>query len=112
MDKRRYYRQRSDEQKIAYERVNVLWKLAEQEYKHHPERSNRYTKMILDIVKKLRIRLPKHIKVFICKKCSHYLISGKNLRVRSKGGYTTYECLDCGAVRRYGYLREKGVKNE
>ena len=110
MQKRRYFKQRIEEQEIALERVKILFNLAGQEFKKNPERSDRYAKMILNIVKKTRIRLPKNIKLFICKKCNKYLAPGLNLKVRSKHGYTIYECLNCGSKRRYGYLKEKGVK--
>jgi len=107
MLKRRYFKQREEEKKLALERVKILFKLAEQEFPKHPERSHKYAKMILNIVKKVRIRLPKNIKIFICKKCGKYLSPGVNLKVRSKDGYTIYECLSCGSKRRYGYLKEK-----
>ena len=107
---RKYFKKREEEKKQALERVKILFDLAKQEFPKHPERSHRYAKMILDIVKKVRIRLPKYIKMFICKECQHFLVPGKNLRVRSEKGFMIYECLDCGNIKKYGYLKEKHAK--
>lgn len=107
MSKRRYFKKRLKEKEAALERVKILFKLAKQEYDKHPERAHRYARMINDLVKKVRIRLPKNIKRFICKQCNHLLIPGKNLKIKSNKGFMIYECLNCGNIRKYGYSREQ-----
>ncbi len=107
---RRYFKKREEEKKLALQRAKILFDLAKQEYPKHPERSKRYISMILDLVKKVRIRLPKKIKMFICKDCKQILIPGKNLEVRSQKGFMIYKCLLCGKIKKYGYLKEKYEK--
>ena len=65
----------------------------------HKERSERYVRMALDLVKKHKIRLPKSLKNSFCKKCHVIWIPKKTvtvsydaknhcLRVKCKCGYS------------------------
>lgn len=107
MSKRRYFKKREKEKKAALERIKILFKLAKQEFPKHPERAHRYARMINDLVKKVRVRLPKDVKRFICRQCNQLLVPGKNLKVKSSKGFMIYECLNCGNTRKYGYEKEK-----
>ncbi len=107
---RRYFKKRIEESRAALERIKILFALAKQDFKAHPERSHRYVEMILDIVKKVRVKLPSNIKRYICVNCKHLLVPGVNLKVRSDRGFMIYQCLDCGSIKKYGYIREKREK--
>ncbi|HLE05760.1 MAG TPA: ribonuclease P protein component 4 [Candidatus Nanoarchaeia archaeon] len=104
---RKYFDRRGDEKKAALERIKVLFALARQEFPKYPDRANRYAEMINNIVKKVRVRPSGDVRHFICKECNHFLMPGKNLRVESVDGFMVYTCLDCGSVKKYGYIREK-----
>ena len=103
----RFAKLKARNKREARERVDILFDLAKQEFNSNPERSHRYARMILDLVQKFRIHLPNNIKRFICKECGHFLMPGENLRVESRGGFMVYSCLDCGNVKKYGYVKEQ-----
>jgi len=107
---RKYFPKRAEEKKAALERIKILFKLAKQEYSKHPDRAHRYAKMINDLIKKVRVKPSKDIRHFICKECNHFLMPGKNLKVKSEQGFMIYKCLDCGNIKKYGYVKEKRDK--
>ena len=51
------------------------------------------------------VKIPKELRRQFCHKCYHYLIPGKNSKVRTspKTKCVEYYCQDCGHVNRYGY---------
>ena len=104
---RRYFKKRIEEQQAALDRIKILFALAKQEFNKHPERAHRYASMINNLIKKLRVRPDKSIRRFICKECNHFLMPGKNLKIKSDKGFMIYTCLDCGNIKKYGYLKEK-----
>ncbi len=46
-----------------------------------PERSARYVKMALDLIKKQKVKLPKELKNSFCKKCDVVWLPGKTVKV-------------------------------
>ncbi len=95
--------------KIALERIYILFELAIKEFKKHPERSHRYAYLIRKIGMKCNVKIPKHIKMWICKKCNKFLMPGANCRVRLvKKPYpmVLITCLECGNKKRYPYIKE------
>jgi ribonuclease P protein subunit RPR2 len=104
---RKYFKKREEEKKAALQRIKMLFALAKQEFPKHPDRAHRYARMINDLIKKVRVRPPKSIRMFICKECNHFLYPGKNLKVKSMKGFMIYECLNCGNIKKYGYTKEK-----
>ncbi len=99
--KRRYFRKRLEEKKAALERIKILFQLAKQEFKKHPERSHRYAQMINDLIKKIRVRPEPGIRRYICRKCNHFLVEGKTLNITEEGDFLVYTCLNCGDSRKY-----------
>lgn len=83
--------------KIANERTHILFQLAKESYETDPELSMEYVKLIRQISRHYKIRLDKHIKNHICRKCNSVLIPGKNLKVRvaSSKRYMLYKCENC-----------------
>lgn len=99
---RKYFSSRGAEQESGLERVKILFELANQEFPKHPDRAHRYASMIVILIKRLKVNPPKNIKRFVCLKCSHLLVPGKTLNVKSEDGFLIYSCIECGNVKRYG----------
>jgi len=96
-------------QKIAKERIAILFDEAESSFAKHPERSRRYVELARKIGMRYNVRFEKRMKMRFCRKCNSYLKPGVNSRVRTdekrKSVLTT--CLSCGHVSRHPYIREK-----
>jgi ribonuclease P protein subunit RPR2 len=92
------------QQDIAKERIQVLFDLAEKEFKKHPERSRRYVQLARKIGLRYNVRLPKEIKRSFCKKCNGLLLPGKSCTVRFVGRKVlTIKCSNCNKIYRYPY---------
>lgn len=94
---------------IAVERINILFKRAEEMFPEKPELSNRYVEMARKISMRYNIPIPKELKRKFCKKCYKYIVPGKNCRVRTDASKQAVivKCLECGYVMRYPYIKEK-----
>ncbi len=92
------------QQDIAEERIEILFNLAEKEFKKHPERSKRYIELARKIGLRYNVRFPKELKRQFCKKCNSILIgSTKQVRIDSKTKTIAIKCLNCGKIYRYPY---------
>lgn len=97
-------------QKIARERIKILFELAEKEIRKNPERSRRYVELARKIALRYNVRLKK-LKRKFCKECNTLLIPGLTCKVRlnSKLRAVEVKCLNCEKIYRYPYY-EKGNK--
>ncbi len=95
---------------IARERIDILFKLAEESFHNHPERSDRYTEMARNIATKYNLRMPSIWKRRFCKKCNKFLKPGNNCHIRLVGSCVTIKCLECGNVVNIPYIKEKKDK--
>ncbi len=93
--------------KIALERMQILFNQAEEEFSTHPERSDRYVKLTRDISTKYNIPLPDYWRGRFCKNCNKFLKPGNNLRVRLKNQTISRTCLECGMVKQVPYTQKK-----
>jgi ribonuclease P protein subunit RPR2 len=95
--------------RIAKERISILFKEADKEFRKHPERSKRYVELAKKIGMRYKVRIPKDLKRRFCSKCLSYLKPGVNCRVRTRKEKraVTVTCLVCGSVSRHPYIREK-----
>lgn len=93
------------QQKIARERISILFDLAKKEFKKYPERSRRYVQLARKIGLRYNIRLPKEMKRKFCKNCNTLLIPGitEQVRIDSKNKVVVRRCLKCGKIYRYPY---------
>jgi len=93
------------QQNIAKERIQILFDLAEKEFKKYPERSRRYVQLARKIGLRYNVRLPKEIKRKFCRKCDSLLLPGRSCTVRldSKKRALTIKCLNCNKIYRYPY---------
>jgi len=92
--------------KIAEERIIILFELAEQNFKTHPERTKRYVELARLIGMRYRVRLTRDQKRRICKHCYSYLVPGNNCRTRLKDGVVQTTCFECGKMSRYPYYEK------
>lgn len=96
------------QQKIAKERIEILFKEALKQAKAgRLDRANRYVFLARKLSMKYQIRIPKEFRRKFCHKCYHYLLPGKNARVRTNPKTKAVEitCLDCGHINRYPYSK-------
>ncbi len=103
----------TDQQKIriiAKERIEKLFRLASDCYGEDPDLANRYVELARKIGMKCQVRIPKRFKMFFCKECNSFLVSGVNSRIRTRRdgkGKVIITCLKCGTIKRYPMSREK-----
>lgn len=104
--------------KIAKERVAILFREAVALFSEKNEQisdsekhklANRYVFIARKIAMKFNLKLPSELRRQFCHKCYHFLVPGRNARVRTNAETQCVEwkCLDCGNVNRFGYSREK-----
>ncbi len=89
-------------QSIALERIYRLFELAGKEFPKNPERSRRYVQLARAIGKRNNVRIPLELKTKFCKKCSSFLVKGKNADIENEGNITVVKCRECGFVRKTG----------
>ena len=93
--------------KIAEERIDILFKFAEESFNTHPQRSNRYVEMARNIATKYNMRMPRIWKRRFCKNCYKFLKPGKNCQIRLKDSRVNIKCLECGNEVNFPYEKEK-----
>lgn len=101
-------------QRIASERVGILFGEAEAAFEKHPERSKRYVKLARKIGMRYNVRLTKDMKAKFCRACSSLLKPGVNCRVRARKDRqaVVVTCLECGSVSRHPYIKEKKINKQ
>ncbi|MAG20499.1 ribonuclease P [archaeon] len=92
-------------QKIALERIKILFKEADKSFSKHPERSNRYVKLARKIAMKVNLSIPSTYKRKFCKHCYSYLKIGSNARKRIRDKKIIYYCMECKKFNRIPYKR-------
>jgi len=92
-------------QKIAKERIKILFSEAQKAFKQHPERSERYVIIARKIGMKCNVSIPREYRMLFCRNCGEYLVSGITSRVRldSVKNNIIITCKKCGSVKRYPY---------
>jgi len=90
------------QQNIAKERIQILFDLAEKEFRKNPERSRRYVELARKIGLRYNVRLPKELKKKFCKECNSLLLPGKSCTMRVVGKrILTIKCSNCNKIYRY-----------
>jgi ribonuclease P protein subunit RPR2 len=112
MSKKKFIRQREqrEKRKVAKERVERLFTLAERVFPYEPALADRYVEIALAVQQKAKIRLPRKWKRRYCRRCHSFLVPGVNARVRLRDRpypHVVIKCLNCGHIMRYPYLREQ-----
>ena len=101
--KRKHLLKPVKQQKIALERINILFMEAKSMFKEDPELSDKYAKLARKIAMKYKVKIPSKHRRNFCKHCHSYLMPGKNLRVRVQRGHMVYYCLNCKHISRFVY---------
>jgi ribonuclease P protein subunit RPR2 len=93
--------------KIAEERIDILFKRADEEFNRHPERSHRYVEMARNIAKKYNLKMPATWSKRFCRSCQHFLKPGLNCQIRLSNSSVVIKCLECGNINKIPYIKEK-----
>lgn len=88
-------------QKIAGERIKVLFAQARLRFKEDAKLSDRYVQLARKIAMRYKVKIPPNLKRQFCKNCHKFLMPGKNLRIRLHKGRTIYYCLECRHFMRF-----------
>lgn len=89
--------------KIAAERMERLFELAEEAFKLHPERADRYVRLAWKLKTRYTLKLPSHLKRKFCRKCLSFWKPSASCRVRVQLGRVIVTCLRCGYIARLPY---------
>lgn len=103
MGKRSHSKKSRKFQKIAEERIIILFKEAGAMFNKDRKLANRYVSLARKIAMKYKVKIPKELKRRFCKNCYKFLVPGKNCRVRLKEGKVIYYCLECKKFMRFPY---------
>lgn len=104
-------RKKGQERRIAMERIEALFGLAEREgLQGNFGRADRYVELARRIGMRYNVRLPSAFKRRVCRSCHAYLLPPKTARVRIGGSRIVTTCLRCGTIMRFPYLREQKAK--
>jgi ribonuclease P protein subunit RPR2 len=88
---------------IARERINLLFKKANEIYKEDSSLSNRYVEIARKIAMKAQVNIPSNFRKKFCRKCYAYLVPGENCRVRTRNKKLIYYCMECKNIMRFPY---------
>jgi len=87
------------------ERIEQLLKEARSSFRQHPERSERYLKLLWKLVQKYKVRLTREQKLSFCKKCFALWVPGRTVEIffDQRNSVIEYKCKKCGFKRRLKY---------
>lgn len=94
-------------QRIARERISILFGQAKQMFKEDKSLSNRYVQLARKIAMRYKVKIPDKLNRQFCKNCCKFLVPGANLRIRSHKGRTIYYCLECRSFMRFPNIPRK-----
>jgi len=104
-------RKKGQERRIAGERIEALFALAEEEaLRANFARADRYVELARRIGMRYNVRLSSAFKRRVCKGCHAYLLPPKTARVRIGDSRVVTTCLKCGTVMRFPYVREQKAR--
>jgi len=101
-----------EQQRIARERIEHLFKEAEKIFKKDQKLANEYVKKARKIGMRYEVPIPRQLKRKFCKYCYSYFVPGKSVRVRTHKQKVVYYCLNCKRYTRYPYIKEKKLKKK
>jgi ribonuclease P protein subunit RPR2 len=90
------------QQKIAKERIEILFDLAEKNLGKNLQRSQRYVELARKIGMRYNVRFPKEMKRKFCKNCNT-LLKGTKAQVRTEGKSLIIKCQVCNTIYKYPY---------
>ena len=90
-------------QQIARERIEILFRLAQETHPNDSERAQRYVDLARKIAMRTRLKLPTHLRRMVCRRCKALLVPGATSRTRvrqDREPHVATTCLRCGATMR------------
>lgn len=95
---------------LALQRMRILYSLGAEATKlGEVEYSRRYGELIRAISMRVRVRIPRYLKRWICRRCNAIMVPGYNARIRTRREGRALRvvttCLSCGWVHRYQFTR-------
>jgi ribonuclease P protein subunit RPR2 len=102
------HRKKSQEKRIALERIEALFEMAENEaMKKNWTRANRYVDLARTIGMRYNVTPGPALRRKFCRGCGTFLLPPATARIRVGDGKVVCTCLKCGRVTRYPYVRER-----
>ena len=98
---KKHFKKSSKTQKIAKARINLLFKIAKEQFREDSKLSDKYIKIARRIAMKHKVRIPSPLKKRFCKNCHKYLVPGVNCRVRIHKHRIIYYCFGCRHFMRH-----------
>lgn len=91
--------------KIAEERIEILFKQAENKFGEDPELSDRYVEIARKIGERTQTSLRKDLKLKFCSSCGSFWRPGANCKVNinPEKSILEYNCCNCGESEKHGY---------
>ena len=90
-----------NKKKIALERIEELFRQADEFFNEDPALINRCVERARIIAMRHRVKIPRDLRMRYCRRCHSYLVPGVNMRVRIQRGKVIVTCAECGYQRRY-----------
>jgi len=95
---------------IVLERINVLFKLGIVAVRSRDYSiARRYGELIYRISMRLRVKIPRNIKRWICRNCRVIMVPGLNAKIRTRRDGRTLRiitrCMVCGWIHRYEFVK-------
>jgi len=90
-------------QRIALQRIRILFRLAREMIHEDPSLAQRYVDIARRIAMKTKVRLPREYRRMVCRHCKSFILPGVNCRVRIKPRrepHVVITCLNCGGHMR------------
>ncbi len=101
-------RNKSQEKRIAQERIETLFGLAEKEaLGGNIARADKYVEHARIIGMRYNITPSSQHRRRYCRGCHTFLLPSVTARVRAGDGKMVYTCLKCGRISRYPHIRER-----
>lgn len=90
--------------KIAEERIELLFGKAEEVFEENPDLADRYVEIARSIGERSQVSIPSDLKKKFCSNCGSFLKPGKNcsVEVKSSEDMIYYSCGECGETDKYG----------
>jgi ribonuclease P protein subunit RPR2 len=92
-------------QRIAKERIQILFRKAEEIFATDPCLADRYVHLARRIAMRHRIRIPANLRRRFCRFCDSYMVPGTTARVRIHRRKVVVTCLRCNRQKRYPLVK-------
>ncbi len=107
MSRKNIHAWKAEHKRIAAERMERLFELADEIFDGRPELADRYVQLAWRLKTRYNVRPPARLKRKFCRKCLSFWKPGASCRVRIQSGRVTITCLKCGYIVRLPYKPKK-----